>query len=181
MANIRICSKCGKVGLDQYDFRIGWNNIGNKYYYRTECIECGSKYDSQYLKKYPEKKSEKDKRYRKKHPEKVKEQKRRWWKNNPYKIKEKGRKRRVLKHDAEGTHTITDLKYIYDHQKGICGKCGKYIPFDKMTVDHIIPLSWGGSNYASNIQLLCFSCNSSKGNHHATDYRNYVPLFLDLF
>lgn len=89
------------------------------------------------------------------------------------------RKRRALKHNAEGTHTITDLKYIYDHQKGICGKCREYIPFEKMTVDHIIPLTWGGSNYASNIQLLCKPCNCSKGNHNDIDYRDYIPLFLE--
>lgn len=88
-------------------------------------------------------------------------------------------KHRALKAGAEGTHTIEDLKYIYDHQKGICGKCRKYIPFNKMTVDHIVPLTWGGSNYPSNIQLLCKSCNCSKGNHNDIDYRDYVPLFLN--
>ena len=87
-------------------------------------------------------------------------------------------KRRALKAGAEGSHTIEDLEYIYDHQKGICGKCKRYIPFKKMTVDHIVPISWGGSNYASNIQMLCLSCNSSKGAHQDTDYRDYVPLFL---
>lgn len=93
--------------------------------------------------------------------------------------KQQNRKYRARKYNAEGSHTIEDLKYIYDHQKGICGKCRKYIPFESMTVDHIVPLSWGGTNYPSNIQLLCLSCNSSKGNYHDIDYRDYVPLFLN--
>ena len=88
-------------------------------------------------------------------------------------------KRRVLKAKAEGSYTIEDLEYIYNHQQGKCPCCRKFILFKKLTVDHIVPLSWGGSNYASNIQLLCGNCNSSKCNYHDTDYRDYVPLFLN--
>ena len=42
----------------------------------------------------------------------------------------------------------------------------------KLTVDHVIPVDWGGTSNIENIQPLCQPCNSSKGNRRDTDYRS---------
>ena len=47
-----------------------------------------------------------------------------------------------------------------------CAYCEKR---GSMAIDHIIPLSRGGTNEADNLQLLCRSCNSKKGNRLAGD------------
>lgn len=53
-----------------------------------------------------------------------------------------------------------------DDTQGICPICKKFIGKDKLTLDHIIPISKAeeGFEYTINgIQPLCKSCNSSKG------------------
>ena len=44
---------------------------------------------------------------------------------------------------------------------GICVTCGSRVD---LTADHVLPLDNGGTNAPSNLQVLCRSCNSSKGN-----------------
>lgn len=69
-------------------------------------------------------------------------------------------------------------KKIWERDNKMCKKCGKetvlfrahcgciyddgYKPV--ATVDHIIPFSKGGPCKEDNFQLLCWGCNSAKGN-----------------
>ena len=53
---------------------------------------------------------------------------------------------------------------LYGQQEGVCNGCDTHFSFRIMTVDHIVPRSSGGSDAVSNLQLLCGSCDSIKGN-----------------
>ena len=57
-------------------------------------------------------------------------------------------------------------------QQGVsCARCGSA---DDLQVDHIKPVSLGGTNDMHNLQILCGPCNKSKGNHYTKDYRVMV-------
>lgn len=45
-----------------------------------------------------------------------------------------------------------------------CWWCGKCLPEEKLTIEHLRPLSRGGSNALENLRLTCFSCNNSRRN-----------------
>jgi len=46
----------------------------------------------------------------------------------------------------------------------MCQLCGKNVPDNEVAFDHVIPISKGGPTNASNIRLLCSSCNSRRSN-----------------
>lgn len=44
-----------------------------------------------------------------------------------------------------------------------CQYCGNYFPFDKLTMDHVLPKSRGGKNTWENLVAACMKCNQKKG------------------
>lgn len=60
--------------------------------------------------------------------------------------------------------TEEQRKEILKSTYNICACCGKKLDIDTMTVEHIIPLSIGGSNKKENLTALCKECNSAKNN-----------------
>ena len=58
----------------------------------------------------------------------------------------------------------------------ICEKCGCK-DLNELTVDHIIPRKYGGSNYDKNLRILCRKCNSQKSSNIMTfDNNAYLKL-----
>lgn len=76
--------------------------------------------------------------------------------------REKSRRRADRLCNARGSHSRTDIERQYANQKGKCHYC-KCDVGDKYHVDHVVPLSRGGSNGPENIVIACPTCNTSKG------------------
>ena len=52
---------------------------------------------------------------------------------------------------------------IFWRDRGICAYCNASVPFDKSTLDHIVPLVHGGSDrHKENFTISCQDCNRQK-------------------
>jgi 5-methylcytosine-specific restriction endonuclease McrA len=84
-----------------------------------------------------------------------------WRKKHPERAANTGRNNYAKRKRAEGRHTVADIKRIRGAQKDKCAVCRTKLR-GAGHVDHIVPLSGGGTNWTSNLQLLCEGCNLSK-------------------
>lgn len=66
--------------------------------------------------------------------------------------------------------TVEAIEALLESQGGMCNGC--FTSFDEvhLTLDHITPVSYGGRHVIKNLQLLCQSCNTSKGDQHNADW-----------
>ena len=53
--------------------------------------------------------------------------------------------------------------FLYGEQEGFCNGCREHFRIRNLTVDHIVPQSKDGTDHPKNLQLLCHTCNSTKG------------------
>ncbi len=148
----------------------------------------------------PEKVLEKAARYKDKYPDRIKESQQKHDKKPESKIRfrkyaqsEKGRaykngwtqanidkvrKQAVIQSSARrarleknGVYLVVqkDLRRLFSSDCVICHAPGEHL-------DHIIPVSRGGTHAIGNLQMLCAPCNLSKNNKTMIEYRAYKML-----
>lgn len=120
------------------------------------CIDCGVET------KYTRCKKCSDKKDYQKHKEKRLKSAMLYRKNNPEKVRAlmkivHGKRRALYK---EGSLTTKEWKNILLSQDNRCAYCRKKI--DKLTIDHIVPLSRGGTHSKENVCGACLTCNLRK-------------------
>lgn len=122
---------------------------------------------NQWRVKNPEKARDYAKQWAEDNAEKVDESRKKWAANNPEAVRSNSRARRARRCGAEGFHKANEIAAILKRQKHKCAECGVSVR-DKGSaeVDHIMPLALGGSNWPSNLQILCVKCNRKKGAKH---------------
>jgi len=126
-------------------------------------------FNTAYRKANPKKVAECKKAYREANSEKVKASHIAYHKAKPEKKRESNRKQRALKYETR-VEIITE-KIIYVRDALVCQHCKKRMNKNlkwphpmSPSLDHIVPLSQGGTHTYGNIQLAHLSCNLSKHN-----------------
>jgi 5-methylcytosine-specific restriction endonuclease McrA len=83
------------------------------------------------------------------------------------------RQRRIARMaNAEGNITPAQWRAVCTRYGNKCLCCGRRPPEVGLTMDHVIPISKGGTHTEDNIQPLCGSCNSRK-HTRILDYRPF--------
>ena len=74
-------------------------------------------------------------------------------------VTKNGRVQFKIKRTNEATwRGIKDWVFLRDGDR--CKMCGST---KRLTIDHIVPVAWGGPDDADNLQVLCQDCNRRKG------------------
>lgn len=89
------------------------------------------------------------------------EKSRSWRRQNPEKKDAQAKRRRARKYGAARRDlTAAQWRAIKEHYGHCCVYCGRTM--QRLTQDHIIPLSQGGMHTVQNVVPACQSCNSRK-------------------
>lgn len=136
----------------------------------SNCLSCTRERRCRWNNANADKKKMLDAEWQRNNKEKVAERNRKWQVKNKGKFRAYTAKRRTKERENGGYHDEAD---IVDHllmQGWLCASCKCDLKMSGYEVDHIIPVSKGGSSWPDNIQCLCRSCNRSKGNKMPEDW-----------
>lgn len=97
----------------------------------------------------------------------VKAYRQEYFKKNPDVKRASQSRRRAKTKKADGFFTKQDIQDLKVLQNYLCLFCSVDLNQTGYHIDHKLPLSRGGSNWPSNLQLLCPGCNIRK--HNKTD------------
>jgi 5-methylcytosine-specific restriction endonuclease McrA len=86
-------------------------------------------------------------------------------------------RRRAQEKATGGRVRAADVRELMVLQRYRCATCRCDIR-KKYDVDHITPISRGGSSHKLNLQLLCFRCNNTKSNKHPIEFMQSLGFLL---
>jgi hypothetical protein len=120
--------------------------------------------------KNKEKIATRSKKYRDNNKEKVLSLQKDWRDRNPDAVLFHSRNRVSRKRANGGFVSKEDLQEIMGEQSFLCVACFSDLRKATPHLDHIMPLSKGGTHTKDNIQFLCAPCNLSKHAKHPLDW-----------
>lgn len=173
---VKFCKKCG----EETDRRAN-----------GRCKPCHLKSQAAWYERNKDKANSAAEAWKKENKEKVIEIQRRWQEGNRELTRAKNAKwasqnadrYRAYNHNRRqkirdtGSLSGNIKEVLNKKQKGKCACCGISLNGD-YHLDHIVPLSLGGKNVDSNIQLLHSKCNLKKSNKHPVEFMQAMGFLL---
>ena len=112
-------------------------------------------------KKTTEEKKERRERYYSRNRKRILEYQRQWRRKNKNRRYEYGARRQAWKKTGiKGERIYREV--VYERDNAICYLCGKHIDFVDLHVDHVFPLSKGGTHTYDNVKATHKRCNLKK-------------------
>lgn len=145
-AGFKYCNTCGKI-LNIERFTIRGTTINGLPTYESTCKDCIREYKRVHQIQYN------------KTPEG----------NAKLRTRTANRNR----HSKAGDLTATQWQQIVELFEHTCAYCGSV---EKLSIEHIVPVSHGGQLTKSNIIVACQHCNSSRGNKDIYKWLDTIAL-----
>lgn len=156
--------RCKQCSRSYYDENLEhYMQKAREYRARPGHKERTAEYHREYAAKNKDILREKARAYREKNKGRLNAVSKKWKLENRDKVYANCWKRRSRKRNAPGSFTLEEWNALKEHYGFTCLACGEKEPEIKLSPDHVVPLSRGGSDFIENIQPLCASCNGSKG------------------
>jgi len=189
---VKQCSKCGsEKPLEEFpprktsrDGRHGWCRPCYRAYYtgaaqrwreanrerdrenqrrwRRENLEAALARERRLADKHRAARREADRRRRRENPDRIRDNYRRWRESHyEQEIVRLATRRALTTNDADLKALVANLL------KQPCVYCGTT---ERITIDHVIPLTRGGKHEPENLAPACLSCNSSKNDRLLSEW-----------
>lgn len=166
----KVCSKCTEAKpIESFCRRVSPSGFVSR---RSDCNQCRNKVNVERLhRKFPAMRRinksglKAGPSWREANREKINATNKRWRQNNPEKWKAANR---LNRHRRRGLGSINSSEWIAKVMMlgNKCQICLKTEPDIQITIDHIVPVSKGGTNHIDNLQPLCSLCNKRKFNKY---------------
>jgi len=151
---LKTCKKCGekKDPAEFYRHKLTVDKLN------PWCKECCRADCRRWRKENPDKKRAASKRWGDNNRARCRKNHREWCRKNPQRIRADNARRRARMLGAPGFCTPEQLSDLIAYYNERCYLCGA--PYE--VIDHVIPLSRGGTNWPSNLRPACNYCNNKK-------------------
>ena len=92
-----------------------------------------------------------------------------------YRTRERSRRSRNRRRAVEGRVTADEARDLLTWQEGCCTYCDETT---NLHLDHVVPVSRGGTGWWWNLQWLCRAHNLAKGSRTDAEYRSDCDIAL---